>query len=39
MVQLDHVLAAGAAFTPGRARIGAGPAAGQRAVVVELAWI
>jgi endonuclease/exonuclease/phosphatase family metal-dependent hydrolase len=38
MVQIDHVLAAGAAFTPGRARIVGGPASDHRAVVVELDW-
>jgi endonuclease/exonuclease/phosphatase family metal-dependent hydrolase len=39
MVQLDHVLAAGAGFTPGRARIVGGPASDHRAVVVEqLDW-
>jgi endonuclease/exonuclease/phosphatase family metal-dependent hydrolase len=38
MVQLDHVLAAGASFTPGRTRIVSGPASDHRAVVVELEW-
>jgi endonuclease/exonuclease/phosphatase family metal-dependent hydrolase len=38
MVQLDHVLAAGASFTPRRTRIVSGPASDHRAVVVELEW-
>jgi endonuclease/exonuclease/phosphatase family metal-dependent hydrolase len=38
MVQLDHVLAAGAAFRPLRTRIVSGPASDHRAVVVELDW-
>ena len=37
-VQLDHVLAAGAAFQPLRTRIVGGPASDHRAVVVELEW-
>jgi endonuclease/exonuclease/phosphatase family metal-dependent hydrolase len=36
LVQLDHVLAAGATFTPRRTRIVSGPASDHRAVVVEL---
>ena len=38
LVQLDHVLAAGAAFRPLGARIVSGPASDHRAVVVELEW-
>jgi len=40
MVQLDHVLAAGADATvrPRRRRIVGGPASDHRAVVVELEW-
>ena len=38
MVQLDHVLAAGAAFRPLGSRIVSGPASDHRAVVVELDW-
>ena len=38
MVQLDHVLAAGAAFRPLGSRIVGGPASDHRAVVVELDW-
>jgi endonuclease/exonuclease/phosphatase family metal-dependent hydrolase len=38
LVQIDHVLAAGAAFRPLGARIVSGPASDHRAVVVELDW-
>jgi endonuclease/exonuclease/phosphatase family metal-dependent hydrolase len=38
MVQLDHVLAAGAGFHPLATRIVGGPASDHRAVVVELEW-
>jgi endonuclease/exonuclease/phosphatase family metal-dependent hydrolase len=38
MVQLDHVLAAGASFHPLAARVVAGPASDHRAVVVEVEW-
>jgi endonuclease/exonuclease/phosphatase (EEP) superfamily protein YafD len=38
MIQLDHVLAAGAAFRAVAARIVSGPASDHRAVVVELDW-
>jgi endonuclease/exonuclease/phosphatase family metal-dependent hydrolase len=38
MVQLDHILAAGAAFRSLATRIVSGPASDHRAVVVELDW-
>jgi endonuclease/exonuclease/phosphatase (EEP) superfamily protein YafD len=38
MVQLDHVLAAGAAFRPLTTRIVSGPASDHRAVAVDLDW-
>ncbi len=38
LVQIDHVLAAGAAFRPLAARIVSGPASDHRAVVVDLDW-
>jgi endonuclease/exonuclease/phosphatase (EEP) superfamily protein YafD len=38
MVQLDHVLAAGAGFRALGTRIVSGPASDHRAVVVELDW-
>jgi endonuclease/exonuclease/phosphatase family metal-dependent hydrolase len=38
MVQLDHVLAAGAGLRPLATRIVGGPASDHRAVLVELAW-
>jgi endonuclease/exonuclease/phosphatase family metal-dependent hydrolase len=38
LVQLDHVLAAGAAARPRDTRIVSGPASDHKAVLVELAW-